>query len=102
MHALVLVLLIFRGMHVGKLGAKCKDFKEYVHKCLNKLGLEDRISEVCMSVWCPTCVPLCKYVGSVASPPFVFFFFICWVFIILLTMYLILIGSFRTEKWNHT
>lgn len=75
-HALVLVLLIFRGMHVGKVGAKCKDFKEYVHKCLNKLGLEDRISEVCMSVWCPTCVPLCKYVGSVTSPPFVFFLFV--------------------------
>ena len=40
-------------MHVGKTGAKCKDFKEYVHKCLNKLGLEDRISEVCLSMWCP-------------------------------------------------
>lgn len=34
-----------RGMHVGKAGAKCKDFKEYVHKCLKKLGLEDRVSE---------------------------------------------------------
>ena len=36
----------FRGMHVGKAGAKCKSFREYVHKCLNKLGLQDRISEV--------------------------------------------------------
>lgn len=40
-------------MHVGKAGAKCKDFKEYVHKCLDKLGLKDRISEVCISFWCP-------------------------------------------------
>ena len=41
-------ILTFRGMRVGKAGSKCKDFKEYVHKCLNKLGLKDRISEVCM------------------------------------------------------
>ncbi|XP_078359527.1 putative methyltransferase-like protein 25 isoform X1 [Oculina patagonica] len=35
-----------RRMHVGKAGSKCKDFKEYVHKCLDKLGLKDQISEL--------------------------------------------------------
>lgn len=35
-----------RGLHVGKAGSKCKTFKEYTHKCLMKLGLQDRISEV--------------------------------------------------------
>jgi len=35
-----------RGMHVGKTGVKCKTFKEYVHKCLIKLGLQERISEL--------------------------------------------------------
>ncbi|XP_022806355.1 methyltransferase-like protein 25 isoform X2 [Stylophora pistillata] len=34
------------GMRVGKAGAKCKDFKEYVDKCLNKLGLKERMSEL--------------------------------------------------------
>ena len=58
MYALVLILFIFRGMHVGKVGSKCKDFKEYVHKCLNKLGLEDRISEVCLSMWCIQVTPV--------------------------------------------
>ncbi|XP_068711394.1 probable methyltransferase-like protein 25 [Montipora foliosa] len=35
-----------RGLHVGKAGSKCKSFKEYMHKCLIKLGLQDRISEL--------------------------------------------------------
>lgn len=36
----------YRGLPVGKAGSKCKTFKEYVHKCLNKLGLQDRICEL--------------------------------------------------------
>ncbi|XP_074612813.1 putative methyltransferase-like protein 25 [Acropora palmata] len=35
-----------RGLHVGKAGSKCKTFKEYTHKCLTKLGLQDRSSEL--------------------------------------------------------
>lgn len=48
----ILTLIVFShicsGMRVGKAGAKCKDFKEYVNKCLYKLGLKDKISEVCI------------------------------------------------------
>ena len=49
-----LTLIVFShicsGMRVGKAGAKCKDFKEYVNKCLCKLGLKDKISEVCIDI----------------------------------------------------
>lgn len=50
----ILTLIVFShicsGMRVGKAGAKCKNFKEYVNKCLYKLGLKDKISEVCIDI----------------------------------------------------
>ncbi|XP_031574064.1 methyltransferase-like protein 25 [Actinia tenebrosa] len=31
------------GMHVGRIGAKCKTFTEYIHKSFKRLGLENKM-----------------------------------------------------------